>query len=455
MLIASPCPSLALRDARPFRAVDRRARRWLIMIAVLTAAALAFADPLQPAAEVAPEFLPAVQLAPFVVNGKKLSVSIHARSAADRRYAERFAEEVIEVAYDTVDGAVGAGLVIMAKDGEPHPIFVFRKFLAMAKAGELDPSVAAYAPELEEMLKKWEAFFNPAKADPKEGMKLDFDQILEAIPLPLKGVGSKLYQLAWAVEFDDVRVSEMLRSLSEADLKADKLSQFNWVFYLPPRGAFNRALKKVLPVVMKQGHLGVFKRAALRSALVVFKPAVSKAMEAGRKGFMFMTVLSAQTKYTPEEIQLLTRAYVRVLMPDFKFNDGETQQRAIDAVAAQRVANAQYAKDPFVAPTPLDTYDAGEYAAFEGSYMENPKIIHRFRREADTFTWQSLESKPTTFRPAGPNLLVSEKGHMTLRFILDEKGVVTGVEERWVRRRKTIPRAPEQFSPPETKSVKG
>ncbi|MEO6003358.1 MAG: hypothetical protein ABIZ04_26830, partial [Opitutus sp.] len=326
MIIAHPRPWAAPRTKLLVPAASGSRRRLLSFVVALACAGVALAEPEPAHVEVAPEFMPAVQLAPFVVNGKKFSVSIHARSAADRRYAERFAEDVIEVAYDTVNGAVGAGLVIMAKDGEPHPVFVFRKFLAMAKAGELDPSVAVFAAELEEMLNKWEAFFNPAKADPKEGIKLDFDQILEAIPLPLKGVGSKLYQLAWAVNFDEARVTEMLHSLTAADLKADKLSQFNWVFYLPPRGAFNRALKKVLPIVMKQGHLGVFKRAALRSALVVFKPAVSKAMEAGRKGFLFMTVLGAQTEYTQEEIQLLTRAYVRVLMPDFKFNDGETQQ---------------------------------------------------------------------------------------------------------------------------------
>ncbi|MEO6006004.1 MAG: hypothetical protein ABIZ04_20210, partial [Opitutus sp.] len=158
--------------------------------------------------------------------------------------------------------------------------------------------------------------------------------------------------------------------------------------------------------------------------------------------FLFMTVLGAQTEYTQEEIQLLTRAYVRVLMPDFKFNDGETQQRAIAAVAAQRVANAEYAKDPFTAPRPLETFDAAAYSTFEGNYVENPKLIHRLRRDGDTFTWQSLEPKPNVFRPAGPNLLVSEKGHMTLQFIVDEMGAVTGVEERWVRRRKTIPREP-------------
>ena len=42
----------------------------------------------------ADNFMPYVQLAPFVVNGKQLTISIHARSEKDRRYAEAFAEAI-------------------------------------------------------------------------------------------------------------------------------------------------------------------------------------------------------------------------------------------------------------------------------------------------------------------------------------------------------------------------
>ncbi|HTO02472.1 MAG TPA: hypothetical protein VL069_02165, partial [Opitutus sp.] len=169
-------------------------------------------------AAAASEFLPAVQLAPFVVKGEPLSVSIHARSRADRQYAERFAEEVIEVAYETLEGSVGAGLVIMGKEGEPHPVFVFRRFLAMAEAGELDPAVANSAVELVAMMQKWKSGMGGGDNNPNDGVKLDFDLIVEALPLPLEGVGAKLYQLAWAVDFDDARVAHALRSLTAADL---------------------------------------------------------------------------------------------------------------------------------------------------------------------------------------------------------------------------------------------
>jgi hypothetical protein len=434
-------PPLFVSQSDPFTStLLQKCRRVLCLVAAAVGTVIAAADEPTAKAGTPSDFLPAVQLAPFVVNGEPLSISIHARSKADRRYAERFAEEVIEVAYETLRGSVGAGLVIMGKEGEPHPVLVYRQFLALAKADELDPEVAKAATELAAMMQKWQADMH-LNDDTNEGMKLDIDQVLEAIPLPLEGVGSKLYQLAWSAGFDDTRVARALRSLTTADLASDELSKFAWVFYLPPRNALNRALKNILPAVLKQQKMGVMKRAAVRSALVVFKPAIRTAMEGARKGVLFMTVLRAQSRYSPEEINLLTGAYVKVLMPDFKFNGGKTHQRAIDAIEAQKVANAEYDKDPFVSPQRLETYDPANYTAFEGDYAEQEKTTHRFRRKGEGFTWQYLDRPPADFFPAGPRLFVSEKGTMTMEFLLNERGEVTGVEERWVRRRKTVPRA--------------
>jgi hypothetical protein len=425
----------------PTASFQLRWRRMFYFVAAAAAAGVASAEGLDTKADTSADFLPAVQLAPFVVKGEPLSISIHARSKADRRYAERFAEEVIEVAYETLGGSVGAGLVIMGKEGEPHPVFVFRRFLAIAEAGELDPAVAALAPELVKMMQKWEVGMNPNASDSNDALKLDFDQVVEAIPLPLEGIGSKLYQLAWAANFDDARVEQALRSLTMADLKDDQLSKFAWVFYLPPRSALNRVLKHVLPVVLKKEELSFFKRTALRSALVVFKPAIRTAMEGARKGVLFLTVLRAQSSYSQDDMMALTGAYMKVLMPDFKFNGGKTHQRAIDAIEAQKFANEEYARDPFVSPAPLATFDPATYAAFEGDYADNEKTTHRFRRNGDAFTWQYLDREPKVFCPAGERLFVAERGGMTIEFLLDANGTVTGVEERWVRRRKTVPRA--------------
>ena len=228
----------------------------------------------------AEEFGKDVQLAPFVVNGKKLSISIWARTKSDRRYAEDFAEEVVGICYETLGKSTGNGLVIIGREGEPHPVVVVRKFLALAKAGQLDPAVAAKVAELNGKMADWKAAFNldekpvekpagevkpgekvsggheaaekvSAEDEPEEqdagekkpvevkleakkavevkvgekkpednDFKLTFDLIVTALPLPLEGVGSKLYLLSWAEGFDDARIDKKLRSLTVTDLES-------------------------------------------------------------------------------------------------------------------------------------------------------------------------------------------------------------------------------------------
>jgi len=83
----------------------------LRLAGTLVLAGIGFAAEPVPAAPPSPpaaEFGADVQLAPFVVNGKKLSISIHARTPADRRYAEEFAEEVVGIAYETLGDTTGA-----------------------------------------------------------------------------------------------------------------------------------------------------------------------------------------------------------------------------------------------------------------------------------------------------------------------------------------------------------
>ena len=112
------------------------------------------------------DFSPLVKLAPFVVNGQSLAVSIHARTKVDRRYGEKFAEEVVEIAYETLGTSTGRGLVIVGADGEPHPIHFFRKFLEMSRAGQLDPGLAEAAGEVDGMLKKAQEKMRKIDEDP-------------------------------------------------------------------------------------------------------------------------------------------------------------------------------------------------------------------------------------------------------------------------------------------------
>lgn len=391
-------------------------------------------------AEPAPEFGKDVQLAPFVVQGKPLTVAIHARTKGDRRYAEKFADEVVEVAYETLGDSTGKGLVIVGAKGEPHPVLLMRKFIAWSEAGRIDPGLAPAAAQMKAALGHVQDKF---KIDDEESarMGITFETFMPALPMPLVGPASPLYQLAWAEGFDDARIERRLLMLTLAELERDQLMRYDWVFYLPPRSATGPVLKELMDKAMKGQNMGLFKRAAVRSAVFAFKPVVNKAVEAMRSGFLFATILRADGTYGEDDIDQLTRAYVRELMPDLKPGSGDEKRRALAAIEKQKIANAEYAKDPFVKPERLARYDPAAYLPFEGEYTDKPpEATHRFRREGDGFQWNYRDQKPRPFYPAGDRLLVNEEGSMTIRFLTDDAGRVTGVEERWVRRRKTVAR---------------
>lgn len=340
--------------------------------------------------------------------------------------------------YETLDDSTGRGLVIVGADGDPHPVVVMRKFLALARAGQLDESITSSATELDATLAKWEARMEGHSGD---GMDLDFDVIVNALPIPLEGIAASLYQLAWAESFADARIEAKLKTLTLADLTRNDLKRYDWVFYLPPHGATKAALKEMINKGMAKSKMGMFKRAAIRSALVVFSPVVRKGIEGMRKGMLFMTVMRAESPYSEEDINALTNVYIQELMPDLKPGSGDEKGRALAAIEKQKVANAEYAKDPFVKPDRVASGDSTMYQPFEGEYtLEPPLVTHRFKREGEAFLWIYKDRPPMVFYPAGDRLFVTEDGSMTIRFLVDDVGAVTGVEERWVRRRQTVPR---------------
>ena len=279
--------------------------------------------------------MPLVKLAPFVVKGQSLAISIYARTNSDRRYGEKFAGEVVKVICETGPESTGRGLVIIGAKGEPHPILVFRKFLALAKDGKLDPALAARAPELAKMMNRWERVLNEDKSGDGD-MDLDYDRIVTALPLPLEGIGAKLYQLAWEEKFDDAKVEAKLRALSPDDLeRRDLFRHFNWVFYLPPKGAFDKVLDDIIAQALKQEDIGFFSRIAVKGVMLVVKSKIRRAIEGMRQGVMFMTVVQAQTSYSEAEVSGLTGAYMEAFMPDEKTPGGSDHDRAVFAVRAQ------------------------------------------------------------------------------------------------------------------------
>jgi len=386
------------------------------------------------------DFGKAIELAPFVVNGKPLSVAIHARTKGDRRYGEKFADEVIDIAYETLGDTSFKGLVIVGAKGEPHPVDLCRQFLALAKAGQLDPSLADTAAELEKGLGKLQDKF---KIDDEEARKMGitFDTFLPAMPVPLAGAAGRLYQLAWAEKFDRARIEQRLKTLTRDELSRDELTRYDWVFYVPPHSTTARVLNDLVDKALQAEKVGPVKRGLIRTALFAFRPVINKAVEGLRKGMLFSAILRAQSKWSDEDIEALAKAYAQELMPDLKPGSGDERKRALAAIEKQKLANAEYAKDPFAKPGRLAAFDPGTYAPFEGEYTRDPKQSgFRFKREGDSYQWIDRHDKPRVFYPAGDRLLVNEDGTMTLRFLVDDTGAVTGVEERWVRRRDIIPR---------------
>ena len=318
-----------------------------LLLALGILATPAGAKPMTPPSD---KFSETIELAPFVVSGKQLSVSIHARSGRDRRYAEAFSEEVMKVVYEGVTESTGKGLVIIGKKGEPHPIFVFRKFLALAEAGKLDPAIAACGPELFAMLNHWQHTVNEGKAKDttSEGnVDLEFEKIVTALPLPLQGMGAKLYQLAWFENFDDAKVEAKLRALRPADLERDLFTHFDWVFYLPPKGAFDQVLDQLIADALKKEDMGFLARTAVKGVLLVVKPKIRQAIEGVRMGVMFQTVVQARTTLGEREVSALTGAYIETMMPDeVRTTGGTGHERAVTALHDQLRKNAEQAKEP-------------------------------------------------------------------------------------------------------------
>lgn len=298
------------------------------------------------------DFMPYVQLAPFVVNGQRFAISIYARTRKDRRYAEDFSEEVAKVVSEGVTKNLGKGLVILGQKGEPHPVLVFRKFLALAQEGKLDPAVAARAAELSAQLNRWQDGIGDGKVihlEAEDDATLEFEKIIPALPLPLEGVGAKLYQLAWQEHFEANKVDTRLRSLRAEDLNGTMFASFDWVFYLPPRGAAEQVLDEFIAESLKEEGAGLVARSAVKTALFFVKPIIRKAVEGLRQGVMFDTVVRARTPYTATQVSDLTGAYLEVLMPD---SDDGTPARRTSARSRRSASRCKNSKGSRGTTTP-------------------------------------------------------------------------------------------------------
>ncbi|MDQ8203774.1 hypothetical protein [Pelagicoccus sp. SDUM812003] len=378
------------------------------------------------------------QLDPFEVVGEEIPITVFARSNADRRYALKVAHAVIEVVYVTLERSPGAGLVIIGESDEPHPVFVFRRFLELAESEAASPELKRMGLTLGKELQDWRDSIH-IDLDEDEGEEIDIDEtvLVSAFPLPLDGIASALYTLAWEEGFDERRIDERLRNTSVEGLQQGTISEFDWVFYLPPRSSLNELIKEALPAMMKREKVGFFKRALVRGAIATFKPMIKDMFEGIRKGIFYASILEQQGVFNEGDLKALFDAYVGSQMPRGRILPGDKVDWAIDAVEAQKVANEEYAKDPYIAPIPLQSYDLDDYKHLKGVYIRENDDPHYFVIENGGFRWQYQDWENEPMIPAGDSTFVSENGELSLRFFEDPEDGQTKVDLRKGRFRQT------------------
>ena len=126
-----------------------------------------------------------------------------------------------------------------------------------------------------------------------------------------------------------------LRALHAGDLEGNLFARFDWVFYLPPRGALEHAIDDIIAQALKEEDMGFIMRMAVKGALLTVKPMIRKVIEGMRQGMMFMAVTQARSGFTREEVATLTGAYMDALMSDRKKEPGSEHERAVRAVREQ------------------------------------------------------------------------------------------------------------------------
>ena len=317
-------------------------------------------------------------------------ISIFAEKAGQRSYAERFAESVYEAAYATTGESAGKGLVIMGNYDQPHPILLVKQYVDIVDSTEELVNGSLFENIMGNAMNDWEA----ADRSMKDEIGMDIESIAYVIPMPLKPAILNLYLAAREEGFEEAKVAERYSTLKPMEVRFGDFEQYDWVIYLPPKNAIDRAIMDVLPRVMKKEKMGFFKRSIVKGAVFTFKPLIRDAMEGVRKSLLYESILRATSDLEEEEIGALKGAYLGALMPRGRVVPRDKDKKSVTAVKEKLAELNQVRNNPYVVPIDVqedlpDTVTAivGEYRGKEDGrvniFIENDQLFMKeYNREA-------------------------------------------------------------------------
>lgn len=268
---------------------------------------------------------------------RALDITVLARNDEDRSYCLGFAEAVTEVVSSAVTSSPGKGLMLIGGKQDAHPVEVFRKCEALAKAGKLDPSIASRVPELSEAIARWKDSLGqkPRKIQ-IQGQDLDAEKLQAALPFPLEGLGAELYLFAWNVAFDEAILERGLCALRASDLKRkNALKQADWAFYLPAKDSFEKVIDDLLEREMKKEDAGIVVRMIVNGAMKTARPHICRAVETDRQTMLFTTVVQARTQFPKEAIQSLAEAFTSPIKAGNDEQDTQERTALVEALEAK------------------------------------------------------------------------------------------------------------------------
>lgn len=131
-----------------------------------------------------------------------------------------------------------------------------------------------------------------------------------------------------------------MRALRSDDLNGALFKSYHWVFYLPPKKAFNQALDQVVADALEEDDAGVFAKIAVKGVMLAVKPKIRRAIEALRKGLLFQTIVASRTSLPLADVKALTDTYIKALTaegkdPNRDLPEHERAERAVSAAVAK------------------------------------------------------------------------------------------------------------------------